>query len=69
MPAFGGEAEELRDPVQKQHSACTEKGRSTRSRGAAPQAPLVVAVSSKAAPHPKIPEWEGQVLFGGAMPP
>ena len=29
-------------------------------------APLVVAVVSRAAPHPKIPEWE-QVLSAGAV--
>lgn len=36
-----------------------ERGRLTR-------APLVVAVVSRAAPHPKIPEWE-QILSAGAV--
>jgi nitroreductase len=35
-------------------------------RGRFLRAPLVVAVVSRAAPHPKIPEWE-QVLSAGAV--
>ena len=35
-------------------------------RGRLAQAPLVVVVVSRAAPHPKIPEWE-QVLSAGAV--
>lgn len=35
-------------------------------RGRLSQAPLVIAVVSRAAPHPKIPEWE-QVLSAGAV--
>jgi len=35
-------------------------------RGRLAQAPLVVAVVSRAAPHPKIPDWE-QVLSAGAV--
>jgi nitroreductase len=36
-----------------------------QQRGLLARAPLVVAVVSRAAPHPKIPEWE-QVLSAGA---
>lgn len=44
------------DATPEQREA--ERGRLTR-------APLVVAIVSRAAPHPKIPEWE-QVLSAGA---
>ena len=46
-----------------QHPEATEKQLDEERRRLA-QAPLVVAVVSKAAPHPKIPEWE-QVLSAG----
>ncbi len=40
--------------------------RRAQERGRLARAPLVVAVVSTAAPHPKIPEWE-QVLSAGAV--
>ena len=46
-----------------QHPDATDKQLEEERRRLA-QAPLVVAVVSKAAPHPKIPEWE-QVLSAG----
>jgi len=46
-----------------QHPEATDKQLDDERRRLA-QAPLVVAVVSKAAPHPKIPEWE-QVLSAG----
>jgi len=43
-----------------------EADRRAQERGRLARAPLVVAVVSTAAPHPKIPEWE-QVLSAGAV--
>ena len=40
--------------------------RRAQERGRLARAPLVVAVVSTAAPHPKIPEWE-QILSAGAV--
>lgn len=48
---------------QKQHPEANEK-QIAEERKRLSQAPLVIAVVSRAAPHPKIPEWE-QVLSGG----
>src|SRR5689334_15269437 len=48
---------------REQHPDATEKQLDEERRRLA-QAPLVVAVVSKAAPHVKIPEWE-QVLSAG----
>jgi nitroreductase len=53
----------LADLFKRQHPDATEKQLEVERRRLA-QAPLVVAVVSKAAPHPKIPEWE-QVLSAG----
>jgi nitroreductase len=53
----------LADLFKKQHPDATEKQIGDERKRLA-QAPLVVAVVSKAAPHPKIPEWE-QVLSAG----
>ncbi len=48
-----------RDAVTDADMLDQERGRFTR-------APLVIGVVSRAAPHPKIPEWE-QVLSAGAV--
>ena len=48
---------------QARHPDATDKQIEEERRRLA-QAPLVIAVVSKAAPHPKIPEWE-QVLSAG----
>jgi nitroreductase len=53
----------LAELFKKQHPDATQKQLDEERRRLA-QAPLVVAVVSKAAPHPKIPEWE-QVLSAG----
>jgi nitroreductase len=53
----------LADLFKEQHPEATAKQLDDERRRFA-QAPLVVAVVSKAAPHPKIPEWE-QVLSAG----
>jgi len=48
---------------QKLHPEANEK-QIAEERKRLSQAPLVIAVVSRASPHPKIPEWE-QVLSGG----
>ena len=65
---FEGEARNaagaaLADLFRQQHPDATATQLEDERRRLA-QAPLVVAVVSKAAPHPKIPEWE-QVLSAG----
>jgi nitroreductase len=65
---FNGEARlqassALAELYRKQHPDADQKRLETE-RNRLAQAPLVVAVVSKAAPHPKIPEWE-QVLSAG----
>jgi len=42
-----------------------DAGRLDQQRGILSRAPLVIAVVSRASPHPKIPEWE-QILSAGA---
>jgi nitroreductase len=53
----------LAELFKRQHPDAAAKQLDDERRRLA-QAPLVVAVVSKAAPHPKIPEWE-QVLSAG----
>src|SRR5581483_6826750 len=65
---FKGEARkqasaELAALFHRQHPDATEKQLEEERKRLA-QAPLVVIVVSRAAPHPKIPEWE-QVLSAG----
>jgi nitroreductase len=56
--AIIAEAFKAKYPDESDDRLAQERGRLTR-------APLVIAVVSRAAPHPKIPEWE-QVLSSGA---
>jgi nitroreductase len=55
----------LADLFHRQHPDATEKQLDDERRRLA-HAPLVVAVVSKAAPHPKIPEWEQLLSAGNA---
>lgn len=57
--ALLAELASTRDGVTDPDMLDQERGRFTR-------APLVIGVISRAAPHPKIPEWE-QVLSAGAV--
>jgi len=66
---FEGEArreasDALAGLYQRQHPEATPKQIEDEQKRFV-QAPLVVVVVSRAAPHPKIPEWE-QVLSGGS---
>jgi nitroreductase len=65
---FAGEervkaSEVLAELFKTRNPAATDKQMEEERKSLA-KAPLVIAVVSKAAPHPKIPEWE-QVLSGG----
>ncbi len=59
LGAAAGEIFAAANPEADADRVALERGRFSR-------APVVVAVVSKAAPHPKIPEWEQQLSAGAA---
>lgn len=61
---FAGEAREKAGALAAEHAPEGSDPATERARFC--DAPVVVAVVSTAAPHPKIPEWE-QVLSAGAV--
>jgi nitroreductase len=67
---FEGEAREragaMLEAIYKADNPAADADTLAFERNRLARAPLVVAVVSRAAPHPKIPEWE-QVLSAGAV--
>ena len=64
---FEGEAREAAGALfEKVARSSTVERDPAEERGRFTRAPVVVAVVSRAAPHPKIPEWE-QILSAGAV--